>query len=61
MKKVGVLFVVFLALAAFVYFYEIVGEGEERKPAAWKKASFVPGRRRLPLWKSCAPSKRESY
>jgi len=28
LKKVGVLFVIFLALAAFVYFYEIVGEGE---------------------------------
>ena len=28
MKKVGVLFVIFLALAAFVYFYEIVGESE---------------------------------
>ena len=26
MKKVGVLFIIFLALAAFVYFYEIVGE-----------------------------------
>jgi len=31
MKKVGVLFVIFLALAAFVYFYEIVGESEREE------------------------------
>ena len=33
MKKVGILFVIFLALAAFVYFYEIVG-GREREEAS---------------------------
>ncbi len=31
MKKVGVLFIIFLALAAFVYFYEIVGESEREE------------------------------
>ena len=31
MKKVGVLFVIFLALAAFVYFYEIAGEREREE------------------------------
>jgi len=31
MKKVGVLFVIFLALSAFVYFYEIVGESEREE------------------------------
>jgi len=31
LKKVGVLFVIFLALAAFVYFYEIVGESEREE------------------------------
>jgi len=31
MKKVGVLFAIFLALAAFVYFYEIVGESEREE------------------------------
>ena len=31
MKKIGVLFVIFLALAAFVYFYEIVGEREREE------------------------------
>ncbi len=31
MKKVGVLFAIFLALAAFVYFYEIAGETEREE------------------------------
>ena len=31
MKKVGILFVIFLALTAFVYFYEIVGESEREE------------------------------
>ena len=31
MKKVGVLLVIFLALAAFVYFYEIVGESDREE------------------------------
>ncbi len=31
MKKVAVLFVIFFALAAFVYFYEIVGESEREE------------------------------
>ena len=31
MKKVGVLFIIFLALAAFVYFYEIAGESEREE------------------------------
>jgi len=31
LKKIGVLFVIFLALAAFVYFYEIVGEREREE------------------------------
>ncbi len=31
MKKLGILLVIFLALAAFVYFYEIVGESEREE------------------------------
>jgi len=31
MKTVGILLVIFLALAAFVYFYEIVGESESEE------------------------------
>jgi len=31
LKKVGILFIIFLALAAFVYFYEILGEGEREE------------------------------
>jgi hypothetical protein len=40
MKKVGVLFVIFLALAAFVYFYEIVG-GREREEASSLEESLL--------------------
>jgi len=40
MKKVGVLFAIFLALAAFVYFYEIAGE-TEREEAKSLEASLL--------------------
>ncbi len=59
MKKVGVLFAIFLALAAFVYFYEIVGESEREEARSLEESLLRTRQEEITAVEILRPQKEE--